>query len=77
MADFTEHEEIKDSDLKTSKEWLIGLKENMNIVIMDPDGWDRTNYHYSFYEEKITFAEFNSRLHRSTVLKKCDGKGKR
>ena len=49
--------------LKTSDEWL----KNTNHTILDPDGWDRTNYQYSFYEELITESEFYSRLYRSTL----------
>jgi hypothetical protein len=35
---------------------------------MDPDGWDRKNYEFSFNEEEITGEEFTSRLNRSTLM---------
>jgi hypothetical protein len=56
-------------ELKTSQEWYAELYPNHELIIMDPDGWDRKNYDYSFKEEKITLAEFSSRLIRSTVLR--------
>lgn len=49
---------------KTSKEWT---KDMNKIKILDPDGWDRNNYNYSFNEEKITEEEFLFRLMRSTI----------
>ena len=52
---------------KTSQEWYDELRKTENITIMDPDGWDRTNYQYSFTEELITKEKFNERLSRSTV----------
>jgi len=48
---------------KTSLEWM----KEINCEILDPDGWDRTNYDYSFNEEKITRKEFNRRLALSTI----------
>ena len=32
---------------KTSQQWYDELRKTQNITIMDPDGWDRTNYKYS------------------------------
>ena len=52
---------------KTSQEWYDELRKTENITIMDPDGWDRTNYKYSFTEELITKEKFNERLSRSSV----------
>jgi len=51
---------------KTSKEWSKELK----VVVLDPDGWDRKNYNYSFNCEKITLEEFNKRVESSTVIQK-------
>ncbi|MFA5397848.1 MAG: hypothetical protein WC346_17695 [Methanogenium sp.] len=48
---------------KTSKEW----NEIYKINILDPDGWDRTNYEYSFDKENITYDEFMKRVMRSTI----------
>jgi hypothetical protein len=53
---------------KTSQEWLETIPKKYKVTIFDPDGWDRTNYDYSFYEEQITLKEFKDRLMRSTVL---------
>jgi len=58
-----------EDNLKTSKEWYALHREDKgNVIIMDPDGWDRTNYEFSFNEELITQEEFSMRLGRSTVL---------
>lgn len=51
---------------KTSNEWSLSDKYK-DIMILDPDGWDRTNYNFSFYEELVTEEEFNNRLLRSTI----------
>jgi hypothetical protein len=55
--------------LKTSLEWYEQDYLPDGIIIYDPDGWNRTNYQYSFYEEKITKEEFEKRLFQSTVSK--------
>jgi hypothetical protein len=56
------------NQLKTSKEWHEKLYPNW--VILDPDGWDRKNYEYSFEQELITLEEFQNRLIRSTTTMK-------
>ena len=48
---------------KTSEEWNKFHK----IEIFDPDGWDRNNFQYSFYEELLTEQEFIDKLMRSTL----------
>ena len=50
---------------KTSKEWYSRIASG--IKILDPDGWDRSNYDYSFNQEKITKEEFKKRLYASTL----------
>lgn len=56
------------SDLKTSAEWNAVLGEKYpGSYVMDPDGWDRRNYKFSFYEEMITDKEFLNRFAQSTV----------
>lgn len=51
---------------RTSKKWCKKLNIPLD-VIWDPDGWDRTNYDYSFNKEKITKQEFINRLSQSTI----------
>lgn len=51
--------------LKTSAEWLSPI-----VTIVDPDGWDRTNFNFSFYEEEISKEEFEKRLALSTIYVK-------
>ena len=48
---------------KTSDVW----SECLGVKILDPDGWDRENFQYSFYEEYITEGEFMERADRSTT----------
>lgn len=51
-------------EINTSEEWQ---KQFPNPKVLDPDGWDRKNYQYSWFEEKITFVEYSMRLYKSTV----------
>ena len=60
-------------ELKTSAEWEK-MPEFKDITILDPDGWDRKNYQYSFYEEKIPIEEFRRRLAPSTCIFRGFGK---
>ena len=48
---------------KTSEEWNLEFK----IKVLDPDGWDRKNYQYSWHEELITKHEFDKRIVISTI----------
>lgn len=56
--------EERDAEKKTSEEWQEIYKDR--VVVYDPDGWDRVNYQYSWYEEKISENEFNRRVASST-----------
>lgn len=51
-------------ELKTSEEWNQIHKH----CILDPDGWDRKNFKYSWYEQRINEQEFNARLAKSTTI---------
>lgn len=53
------------SNRKTSAEWLEH-EDFAHIAILDPDGWNRSNYNYSFNEELISSDEFMQRCIRST-----------
>jgi len=56
---------------KTSKEWYEEIPKKYELVILDPDGWDRTgDFDYSFNKELITKEEFKMRLSYSTI--QCD-----
>lgn len=48
---------------KTSAEW----EKESDYKVIDPDGWDRTNYDYSFNQELVTKVEFERRLFNSTI----------
>jgi hypothetical protein len=51
-------------ELKTSEEW-----QNIYIrtKVLDPDGWDRRNFQYSWFEELISLEEYQKRTSMSTV----------
>jgi hypothetical protein len=69
-AIFTEGELLKlmKHDMKTSAQWHDLLEEKYKgSYVMDPDGWDRSNYDYSFYREQIIEEEFWKRFFRSTI----------
>ncbi len=48
---------------KTSQEWQKSIKE---LVVLDPDGWDRGNYTYSWEQEEISLVEYFKRVVNST-----------
>lgn len=50
----------------TSEDW----SKNYPYKILDPDGWDRSNWQYSWFEEKISLNEFENRVFKSTVIHK-------
>ena len=49
---------------KNSHEWKATRQD---LVIMDPDGWDRSNYEASM-AELITEEEFDDRVSHSTCM---------
>jgi len=53
---------------KTSEEWQKILLDGIKITVCDPDGWDRTDWKQSFQIEKITAAEFGTRVGMSTCM---------
>ena len=53
--------------VRTSKQWEELVPKKYKLVIMDPDGWDRKNFDWSFNQELITKDEFMNRIARSTI----------
>jgi len=53
--------------LKSSNEWWHDHELRATMKILDPDGWDRDNMHFSWYKELITLTEFEKRLFKSTM----------
>lgn len=49
---------------RTSEDWAAQL----GAEVLDPDGWDRRNFIYSWHEELITREEFDRRFMASTKL---------
>jgi Straboviridae homing endonuclease len=50
---------------RTSEEWQ---KLHPEIKILDPDGWDRSNYQFSWFEELIEYDEYLQRVCESTCM---------
>ncbi len=55
---------IEEPTMRTSAEW----NRDDNVEILDPDGWDRKNYYYSWNTELIDIVEYRKRVIRSTCL---------
>lgn len=49
--------------MKTSEEW----SKLYTHKILDPDGWDRKNFYYSWYKERISREEFEQRAMKSIL----------
>lgn len=62
---------IKMTEKKTSAEW-INDPIYKDVAVLDPDGWDRTNFKYSWNIELITESEFITRLFKSTLMMSGD-----
>ena len=59
--------------MKTSQKWLAEIQEQFSkVTVLDPDGWDRKNYEYSFNQELISKEEFKKRFYMSTVMLSSD-----
>jgi len=54
-------------EIKTSDEWeKSDLPEMKGTKVLDPDGWDRQNFDFSYYQELITKEEYLHRVGYST-----------
>lgn len=54
-------------ELRTSAEWQRLFP---NVLVVDPDGWNRKNYQFSWNEELITKEEYDKRVSFSTTRRK-------
>jgi len=57
------------NEIKTSEEWQ---KQYPNPRVLDPDGWDRTNFFQSWHVEKISYEEYQKRVMVSTCMHKIN-----
>jgi hypothetical protein len=57
---------MTDQILKTSEQWQS--EQYQTYTVVDPDGWDRRNFQFSFYEELISEQEFMKRLLSSSLI---------
>ena len=55
---------------KTSDKWNSKYIKKYKMIIYDPDGWDRNNFDYSWFKEKITWEEFEKRALISSQVPK-------
>ena len=51
-------------EMHTSYYWQQKYPE---IEILNPDGWDRNKYQFSWFEEEISLEEYVQRLMKSTI----------
>jgi len=73
MQNIVEAIKLYTEEKKTSKQWWDDDPDH--VVIKDPDGWDRSNFQFSYFEELITKEEFDKRLAGSTCLLKPTNRG--
>lgn len=71
--EYTKLQEWYRVSYKSSKEWYdevypMNEEGKRALIIYDPDGWDRSNWEYSFEKEKITREEFDDRVMHSTCM---------
>ena len=52
--------------LHSSEEWSKIVEQEEGIIILDADGWDRSNFDAS-WNEPITKKTFDRRLAQSTI----------
>jgi len=52
---------------RPSSMWYEIVSVPKGVEILDPDGWDRKRFTYSWYQECITEREYESRLAISTL----------
>lgn len=52
--------------LKTSSDW----SQRLGIVVIDADGWDRSNYDYSYHVELISYDEYMVRKSQSNTFQR-------
>lgn len=58
---------MEQPELRTSHEWQV---VHYNKKVTDPDGWDRKDLQYSWYEELITEEEYKKRVAESTCMQR-------
>lgn len=51
---------------QTSEYWSK-TEDFQRYQVLDPDGWDRKNFQFSWFEELVTKEEFQKRLFESTL----------
>lgn len=65
--DWLKSSAVVEIPVKNSASWMSILYPNGEYKIIDPDGWDRGNFDYSYNQELVSEKEFHNRLANSTV----------
>jgi len=60
-------------EIKTSEQWQ---QIHSEVKVLDPDGWDRTNYDFSWYKQLISEQEYLRRRDNSTCIGNLNNKNK-
>lgn len=53
-----------EAQTQSSEEWA----KSIDVIVVDPDGWDRSDWQFSWFEQRITLNEFHRRVNKSTIL---------
>jgi hypothetical protein len=64
--EFHKCESVEVIETMSSEDWYQRIYPKKEVDILDPDGWDRVNFDYSWKEEQISEYEFNRRVMAST-----------
>lgn len=56
---------LQATKLRTAEEWQ---RLNPDVIVIDPDGWDRKNHKKDWYEDLITYQEYVQRRQQSTCM---------
>lgn len=59
---------MSEEEKKPAADWFMELHHNKGVVILNPDGFDRSNFHYSFNEEPLTKKEYLLKLAECTII---------
>jgi len=58
---------LSDDVLKSSDAWYAEIVRKGKFEIVDPSGWNKNDFKYSFNQELVTRDEFDTRLIQSTL----------
>jgi len=56
------------AQVKTPEDWYNTTSKKAGITILDPDGWRNGRYEFEWYEELVTYEEYENRLAQCTCM---------